>query len=515
MIAVLAAVASASFWMPKWWRVAQREHYLPGSVGTTLLRWLETTPLPNAGLAVGGSVGIAAAIATTGPTRLILAAGVALIAALTPLGLPLRGRTSKLRFTRRMKTTAALAVVIWGAALWLLSVLATTGSAAAICSLFGFLAVDAALAVAAPVESRLGRRFQHSAVERLEAVRPLVVAITGSYGKTSTKEHLAALVDPLRPTVASPASWNNQAGLSRAVNEHLNDSTEVFIAEMGTYGAGEIRALCDWIRPEVVAVTAIGPVHLERMGSIEEIVAAKMEIAERAATVVLNVDSAELAAQAERLAKTHRVIRCSADRDRAADVRVSAAEDGAALTLDYFAQSYTLSSLHPSVQKSNVAVAAALAVEAGVPADRLAALIADLRTGEHRASVSVSDSAVTIIDNTFNSNPAGAREALATLLTLPPRSRTGRSVVVTPGMVELGSQQDPENVEFARLVAESGCELVIVGRTNRRALRRGASAGGGIVVEVSDRDAAREWVRLNLSAGDGVLWENDLPDHYA
>ena len=65
------------------------------------------------------------------------------------------------------------------------------------------------------------------------------------------------------------------------------------------------------------------------------------------------------------------------------------------------------------------------------------------------------------------------------------------------------------------MVAESGCELVIVGRTNRTALRRGAALDGGIVIEVSNRDAAREWVRLNLSAGDGVLWENDLPDHYA
>ena len=512
MIPVLAAVASASVWMPKWWRVAQREHYLPGSVNTTLFRWLETTPVPNVGLAMGGLAGAAATIAATGSTRIMLAVAVAVVAAVTPVGLPLRGRTSKLRFTRRMRTTAALAVLIWGAALWLLSVFATTSSAAAICSLFGFVAVDAAAAVAVPVESRLARRFQRSAAERLSEVGPLVVAITGSYGKTSTKEHLAALVSPLRPTVASPASWNNQAGLSRAVNEHLGDSTEVFIAEMGTYGPGEIRALCGWVEPEVVAVTAIGPVHLERMGSITEIVAAKLEIAEGARTVVLNVDSPELAERAERLAENHRVIRCSGRPDSSADVRVSVQENGPGLTLDYFAESFALGSLHPSVQRSNVAVAAALAVEAGVPPDRLASQIEDLKTGEHRASVSVADSGVTIIDNTFNSNPAGAADALATLLE---HSSEGRSVVVTPGMIELGPLQDSENAGFARLVAESGCELVIVGRTNRTALRRGASAVGGIVVEVSSRDAAREWVRLNLGAGDGVLWENDLPDHYA
>ncbi len=511
MIPVLFAVAGAAIWMPKWWRVAQREHYLPGSVNTTLFRWLETTAVPNLGLALLGLMLAAATVLLDGPARLWSAAAVVLIAAITPVGLPLRGRTSELRFTRRMKTTAALAVLIWAVALWLLSVLATTASAAAICSLFGCVAVDAALAVAVPLESRFAKRFQKSAEKRLSEVRPLVVAITGSYGKTSTKEHLAALIGPVRPTVASPASWNNQAGLSRAINEHLSSSTEVFIAEMGTYGAGEIRRLCRWIKPEVVAITAIGPVHLERMGSIDNIVEAKLEIAESAATVVLNVDAQELAEQAERIAGTHRVIRCSGRRDSVADVRVSADDTGGDLRIDYFDESYPLASLHDSVHGSNVAVAAALAVEAGLAPDRLGALIEGLQTGEHRASVSVSASGVTIIDNTFNSNPAGARVALATLSA---HSSEGRAVVITPGMVELGDQQEPENAEFARLVIESGCELVIVGRTNRAALRRGASTVGGIVIEVSSRDAAREWVRLNLSAGDGVLWENDLPDHY-
>ena len=511
MIPVLLAVAGAVIWMPKWWRVAQREHYLPGSVNTTLFRWLETAPLPNMGLAPLGLILVVATILLDGSARLGALAAVVVIAAITPIGLPLRGRTSKLRFTRRMKTTAVLSILFWAAALWLLSVFAATSSAAAICSLFGCVAVDAALAVAVPLESRLAKRFQTSAEERLRAVAPLVIAVTGSYGKTSTKEHLAALLGPIRPTVASPASWNNQAGLSRAINEHLSSSTEVFIAEMGTYGKGEIRRLCGWIKPEVVAITAIGPVHLERMGSIDNIVEAKMEIAESAETVVLNVDAPELAEQAERIAHTHRLIRCSGKRDSVADVRVSTDNSGGDLRVDYFTESYPLGSLHDSVQSSNVAVAAALAVEAGLAPDRLGALVEGLETGEHRASVSVTDSGLTVIDNTFNSNPAGARVALATLLA---RSREGRSVVITPGMVELGDQQESENAEFARLVVESGGELVIVGRTNRRALRRGASAVGGIVIEVSSRDAAREWVRLNLSAGDGVIWENDLPDHY-
>ena len=78
--------------------------------------------------------------------------------------------------------------------------------------------------------------------------------------------------------VASPASFNNRAGLARAVNENLAEGTEVFVAEMGTYGRGEIAELCSWFRPDVSVITAIGPVHLERFGTEDRIVEAKAEI---------------------------------------------------------------------------------------------------------------------------------------------------------------------------------------------------------------------------------------------
>ena len=94
-----------------------------------------------------------------------------------------------------------------------------------------------------------------------------MVAITGSFGKTSTKGYVADLVGDSKTVVASPASFNNRAGLAWAVNEQLADATEVFVAEMGTYGRGEISELCSWIRPDIAVITAVGPVHLERFGS--------------------------------------------------------------------------------------------------------------------------------------------------------------------------------------------------------------------------------------------------------
>ena len=143
----------------------------------------------------------------------------------------------------------------------------------------------------------------------------------------------------------------------------------------------------------------------------------------------------------------------------------------------------------------------------------MVARLGELSAPAHRAVKGVADSGVVVIDDTYNSNPEGAARALEMLeaATAGPE-RQSRRAVVTPGMVELGPDQDEANREFATAVAKADAVLVVVGWTNRRALMAGA--GDGEIVTVGSRSAARDWVRSNLVAGDGVLWENDLPNHY-
>jgi UDP-N-acetylmuramoyl-tripeptide--D-alanyl-D-alanine ligase len=124
---------------------------------------------------------------------------------------------------------------------------------------------------------------------------------------------------------------------------------------------------------------------------------------------------------------------------------------------------------------------------------------------------------LTILDDTYNSNPAGTRLALDALAH---RAREGgRVVVVTPGMVELGPRQADENAGFAAAAAEVATDLVVVGHANRHALVRGArAAANGAHLQlllVEDRQQAVTWVREHLGSGDVVLYENDLPDHFA
>jgi UDP-N-acetylmuramoyl-tripeptide--D-alanyl-D-alanine ligase len=611
---LLALVPSGARWL----RVAQREHYLSGSSTRFAARWWTVTPL-NAALAL---VALAGAVTSLWWTLAGLATAVAVAAG--PIGLGLRGRSSPLAWTRRLRT---LAVVWLVAQLVVVAVGIVTGLASPL-AVLGVLVVpvlvDAACALTRPFESRAASRFVHQASTRLSQVAPTVVAITGSFGKTSTKNHLTHLIASDRSVVASPASFNNRAGLARAVNEHLADGTQVFVAEMGTYGPGEIADLCRWCPPEIAVITAIGPVHLERFGSEDRILEAKAEITVAASTVVLNVDDARLAALADRLAaQGKRVVRCSSSdigsevsviRDAAGELTVRIWPEGAGLaagpgptvvvvetssgplgadqagnsdrqagdtdrcgdggeeppvvtegpaTRAEVSSTIAESSLTSAegsqivaehlvvpagVQPGNLACAIGVARALGLATDLIAARLSDLPAVGHRLEAGRSPAGFTILDDTYNSNPSGAREALAALVaqsaqptqsaqsaqsaeprdlspstqprdsspsTQPHDSATQRLVVVTPGMVELGRRQAQENEAFGAAAAMAATDLVVVGRTNRRALVAGSSVPEGATVHlVADRDEAVAWVRANLSPGDAVLYENDLPDHY-
>jgi UDP-N-acetylmuramoyl-tripeptide--D-alanyl-D-alanine ligase len=314
-----------------------------------------------------------------------------------------------------------------------------------------------------------------------------------------------------RSVLASPASFNNTGGLARTLNEHLTPGTEVFVAEMGTYGPGEIRAMCAWVRPSIGVIVNIGPVHLERMKTLDGVAAAKAEITEDASTAVLNVSAHGMAALADRLAaEGRRVVRVATDTDHpGADVVVL--DDGEG-TLDV-----TFGPLHHVIKETaahaaNVAAALGVVRALGLDEEAAADRLDSLPVAEHRQEVSRSGKGVIVIDNTFSSNPASAASSLALVRRLTEPG--ARAVVVTPGMVELGALQPEENRTFAAAADDAASDLVIVGETNRRWLQAGAAHRDIRIHLAATRDQAVDWVRATLTDGDVVLYENDLPDHY-
>ena len=471
----------------RWLRVAQREHYLPGSVVRFWGRWVKAEAPYFVALIV-----VAAAFRETWL--------MVLLAAVFPFGLSPVGRTSKLAWTPRLRRLAAVTGTLWLASVvWGLAV----GSVwiTALPTLLLPLLVDIALLGLAPVERTLGNPWVAKAERRLSQVAPRVIAITGSYGKTSTKVYLTHLLGISHSVVATPASFNNRMGIAKAINEHLVNGTEFFVVEMGTYGAGEIADLCSWIKPEVAVITAVAPVHLERMGTIEAVVAAKREILENVEIAVLNVGDSRLAEVAGDEQRRRKVVRCATTGE--ADVLVD--ETGAVLV-----NGVAVGRVEPeTIFLSNLACAVGATLAAGLNADQISGRLISLPIVEHRQSIEKSERGFTIIDDTFNSHPAGAALALQRL-----PGFGGKKVAVTPGMIELGSEQVGANESFGEDAANAADVVVIVGRTNRSALSKGAARGRASVMVVRTREAAAAWVRENLGPGDTVLYENDLPDHY-
>ena len=489
----------------RWLRVLQREHYLGGSATRFAFRWWTSSP-QNIVLVLLGLVGLV--LTVLAPE---LASITALVVILGPFGLSVRGRTSQLAWTRRLRVLALATGAVECLVLLLASLFGVTSVVVVGGAVVLFLPVvcDVAAFVLAPLERRASERFISQAAERLSRVAPTVVAITGSYGKTSTKNHLTALIGTDRSVVPSPRSFNNRAGLARAINEHLAPGTDVFIAEMGTYGPGEIADMVRWCPPRIAVMTAIGPVHLERFGSLEVTLASKAEITSGASIVVVNSDDPLLAKFASGLSGIT-VLKASAV-DKTADVAIIARDR----EWDILYEGKLLATVAavPGVQPSNAACAFAVAVALGIDPEHVAARVGVLGAVENRQNVVQAPSGLLVIDDTFNANPAGAAAALGLLSSL---SIEGRRAVVTPGMIELGSEQAKENAAFAAAVASQADVLLVVGKTNRKALLAGVRGSGSAleVHEVRYRQDAVEWVRANLGGRDAVLYENDLPDHY-
>lgn len=505
-VAIVACIVATALAALRWLRVAQREHYLAGAVTTFAIRWWWGLGF-NRLLAVGIVVDLVLAAAS--PFFAIL--GAAAIA-VGPFGLKLRGHApGPVKWTRRLRTLAA----VWAAlSLVVIGVGALAGQpafAAYVVAVFTPLLVDVALAITKPIEQRLAQKWVDQAKDRLRAVNPMVIGITGSYGKTSTKGYVGHLIQGSRSVVITPASFNNALGLARAINENLTPGTEVFVAEMGTYGPGEIAAMVEWAQPSASAITAIGPVHLERMKSEDGIAEAKSEILTTASTVALNVDDVRLARLADRAASDgKKVLRCSSI-DVTADV--SAIVHGGDLVVCRNGSEIARFP-HGDENPGNVAIAVALAGAAGVPDEVMAKRLSSLPTAPNRRALATGSTGATFIDDTYNSNPTGAHTALQTLERLAKERNANRVVLVTPGMVELGPRQHEENARFAAAASEICTDIVIIGSTNRKALEEGAHQGRARVTLVDDRASATAWVKENTAGDDVVLFENDLPDHF-
>jgi UDP-N-acetylmuramoyl-tripeptide--D-alanyl-D-alanine ligase len=380
------------------------------------------------------------------------------------------------------------------------------------------LLVVAGSLVLEPYEASMRRRFVAEARGRLEHVRPLVIGVAGSYGKTTTKSALAAVLSRKFKVLASPESYNTLLGVTRTINEGLTDDIEVLIVEMGARHEGDIRELCELVRPTIGVITRLGPQHLEYFKDEATVVRAKTELlAALPADGFAVVDADGISGFSHPEEWAARVIRLSTRPEAEPDALlrgVSIGGDGTSFEIAWrerapFEARTPLMGRHAAV---NCALAAAVGLELDIEPVEVRAGLGSMAPVPHRLEMIRNDSVV-VIDDAFNSNPEGFAAALEVLA-----SFEGRRILVTPGMIELGSETVPAHQRIGRLAA-SACDIVILVGASWPKEFAESMLDAGLPPAQLERfgSLAEATVRLGklIRSGDVVLFENDLPDNFA
>ena len=468
---------------------------------------------------------------------------VALLAAATAVAPPGTGeekknlvitpRVKRLLFGAGLTSFAAAGAAIWltksaGFAGTATSVAVTSGSGFAL-FLLAPLWLVAGNTLMQPVEATLRRRYLRQAAKTLDKIGPKIIGITGSYGKTTTKSFLRDIMSLRYQTYATPKSYNTLMGISLAINRDLADDyrTEYFISEMGAYVEGEIARICQLTPPDIAIVTEVGPQHLERFGSLENIKRAKYELVSHLpadGVAAFNWDNPfirEMVAAgypATRLTVSRAV---SLDEARAQQITWIASEISENLSGVAF-QAYHVPSSEQALittgivgehNVTNLLLCIAVACHEGIPLRDIALRIRGLQPAESRLAAETTAAGITIINDAYSANPQGIVSALKVLR----MHDTGKRLLITPGMVELGELQDSENHKLGLLAAESATDIILIGAGQTASIRQAIQSTrfDQSRLQVLDRlEEAVRWYQQNLRAGDTVLFLNDLPDTY-
>ncbi len=342
-----------------------------------------------------------------------------------------------------------------------------------------------------------------------------VVALTGSQGKTSTKDVLAQVLAAAGKTVATFGSFNNELGLPLTVLR-ADRTTRFLVLEMGARHIGDLEASCAIAPPQVSLVLNVGKAHIGEFGSQQAIAQAKGEIVEALGpdgVAVLNADDPLVTAMAART--TARVTRFGAHDDadvRFADVRH---DDLTRPTCDLVVAGERRTvrlGLLGEHHAANATAVAAVALALGVPLDDVVgALTSATATSPARMQLSERADGVTVLNDAYNANPDSMRAALASLAAIGRNRPEARTVAVLGEMLELGASSADEHDAVGRLVAGLDIHKLLVVGEGARPIHHGArsvGAWGGESVLVPDPDAALAWLRDHLTAGDVALFKS-------
>ena len=379
-----------------------------------------------------------------------------------------------------------------------------------------YLIVFAANVINHPIERYVYHSFRRKAMKKLKENSNLkVIGITGSYGKTSSKNILSDILNIKYNALPTPKNLNTPYGLIITINNHLDKFDDILIAEMGAYKIGEIQELCDLVHPTYGILTSIGTAHLESFGSIENIQKGKFELIESLPTngvAVLNMDDEKQVNY--KIKNKCKKIWIGIENEnadyRATNIKMNNKGMNFSVSLDGKNVKFETKLLGIS-NIYNILAGIALGHYLGITPEQLQRAVMNIKNTEHRLELKKSGD-ITYIDDAYNSNPVGSKMALDVL-----NMMSGKKIIITPGMIELGSKQYELNKKFGEYIADVCDEVILVGEKQTKPILDGLKEKGyndkkiHIINDVKDGFTIVNQIKTKDTY---VLLENDLPDSF-
>jgi len=368
-----------------------------------------------------------------------------------------------------------------------------------------------------PIEKNIKTKFINEAKVKISNMQPQlqVVGITGSYGKTTTKHIVNHILNESFYSLMTPASFNTPMGITITIREHLKPIHDIFVCEMGAYKVGEIKELSDIAKPKYGVLTAIGPQHLNTFKSLENIQKTKFELIEsldEAGLAILNMDDPMI--RAYEIKSPCRKVMYSTEDPNA---------DYFATNISYTDKGISFDVILPTKEShhietmllgehniQNILAAIAIATDMGMEPVKMIKAIKSLPQIEHRLEIKPAGN-FTIIDDAFNANPVGTKKAIDVLTKM-----AGKKIVITPGMIELGAEEEKLNEEYGAYMADKVDFVILVGKKQTEPIYRGlrTKLPEEKIFVAANLTEGFERMYSEAIADSFVLIANDLPDTY-
>ena len=378
---------------------------------------------------------------------------------------------------------------------------------------FNWVIVTVANFLNKPVEKYVYHYYKSKAMKKMKSMNIPVVGITGSYGKTSSKNILWDILNTRMTPFKTPSNFNTPYGLIRSINNYLDKFNDIFIAEMGAFKKGEIKTTCKLMKPKYGILTIIGQAHLESFGSQENIQKGKFELIESLPSDGIGILNADDPLQVSyKLKNNCKILWIGIDSNadfKASNIKLS--HKGTSFDV-IFKDGHTVSFETRLLGRHNIyniLAGIALGSSLGLTDDELRRGVSSIVPIEHRLELKKMGD-INIIDDAYNSNPVGSKMALDVLNLMP-----GTKIVVTPGMIELGEKQYELNYKFGEYIASVADYVILVGEEQTKPILDGLKNKKYNEEKINILNNVVDAFPLMNKLKNGetyVLLENDLPD---